>query len=523
MAAAAHTPFGHNARPASLQCEPPMPSSPLPPLLATTRRLGRALRRIAAGALLLPLALPPLDAAGALPPRVEQALQARQLSSAALSLALIPLDGPGSASYLNADQPVNPASTMKLVTTYAALELLGPTYHWRTGLYSDGAVRDGVLQGNLYFRGGGDPKLTMERLWLLLRDLRNAGVREVQGDLVLERNFFRAPGPTPFDDDGGDASKPYLVEPDPLMVNLKTVRLIVRGEVRGAVVQVEPPIPYIAVDNRIRVTPPATCQGSAVSYSAQPQADGSVVLQAGGQIAQGCSAERYMALLDHPSFTAGTIRALWGELGGSILGQNRLGAAPAGARRLAETSSPDVVEVIRDINKFSNNTMARQLFLSIGAAHRLPSDADDAAAAGRVIDEWLTRKGIRAPHLVLENGSGLSRNERISAREMAALLHAAWNSPYAAEFIASLPLAALDGTLRKRLRNTPLAGQAHLKTGTLNNVRALAGFSRDAQGHTWAVVAILNHPRSDGASAVLDQLLQELYRQPGSLSASLER
>ena len=146
-----------------------------------------------------------------------------------------------------------------------------------------------------------------------------------------------------------------------------------------------------------------------------------------------------------------------------------------------------------------------------------------AGPAGRVIDDWLTRKGIRAPHLVLENGSGLSRNERISAREMAAMLHAAWNSPYAAEYISSLPLAAMDGTLRKRMRNTPLAGQAHLKTGTLNNVRALAGFSRDAQGHTWAVVAILNHPRPWGASAVLDQVIQELYRQPASLSANLAR
>lgn len=497
-------------------------SMPLPPL-QPLRSLGRALRRLAVASLLFPLALPPASA-GPLPPRLEQALQSHKLDRSALSLALIPLDGPGNASYFNADQPVNPASTMKLVTTYAALELLGPTYHWHTGLYTDGALRNGVLQGNLYFRGGGDPKLTMERLWLLLRDLRNAGVQQVQGDLVLEGSFFRPPGHTPFDDDGSDTNKPYLVEPDPLMVNLKTVRLIVRGEARGAAVQVEPPISYIVVDNQIRVGPPAACPSwPAVTYKILPQADGSLTLQAGGQIPEGCSGQRYMALLDHPTFTAGSIRALWHELGGSIQGRDRLGATPGNARLLAEAISPDVVEVIRDINKYSNNTMARQLFLSIGAAHRLPSDADDAAAAARVIDDWLTRKGIRAPHLVLENGSGLSRNERISAREMAAMLHAAWNSPYAAEYISSLPLAAMDGTLRKRMRNTPLAGQAHLKTGTLNNVRALAGFSRDAQGHTWAVVAILNHPRPWGASAVLDQVIQELYRQPGSLSANLAR
>ncbi|CAD5376456.1 D-alanyl-D-alanine carboxypeptidase [Pseudomonas sp. OF001] len=493
-------------------------------LLAKASEIARPLRLLGLAGLLLPATLPLPSHAASLPPRVEQALKASKLSSDALSVALIPLDGPGTPSYLNADRPVNPASTMKLVTTYAALELLGPTHQWKTAFYTDGPLRNGVLQGNLYLKGGGDPKLTMERLWLLLRDLRHAGVQQVQGDLVLERNHFRTDGQTPFDDDGGDRTKPYLVEPDALMVNLKTLRLIVRGEARGAAVQAEPPIPYIRIDNRVKVTAPATCPGwPQVTYNFQPQADGSLEVIAAGQIPEGCSGQRYLSLLDHPAFTGGTVRALWSELGGSISGQDRLGATPGNARLLAQAWSPDVVEIIRDINKYSNNTMARQLFLSIGARHRLPGDANDAAAAYRAIDQWLTRKGIRAPNLVLENGSGLSRRERISAREMAAMLHAAWKSPYAAEFISSMPLAAMDGTLRKRMRNTPLAGNAHLKTGTLNNVRALAGYSRDAQGHTWAAVVILNHPRPWGASAILDQVLQELYRQPGSLSAGLAR
>ncbi|MCQ4346806.1 D-alanyl-D-alanine carboxypeptidase/D-alanyl-D-alanine-endopeptidase [Pseudomonas stutzeri] len=493
-------------------------------LLAKASKIGRPLRLLGLAGLLLPLALPLPAGASSLPPRVEQALKANKLSSDALSLALIPLNGPGTPSYLNADRPVNPASTMKLVTTYAALELLGPTHQWKTALYSDGPLRNGVLQGNLYFKGGGDPKLTMERLWLLLRDLRHAGVQHIEGDLVLERGHFRTDGHTPFDDDGGDSTKPYLVEPDALLVNLKTLRLIVRGEARGAAVQAEPPIPYIRIDNRVQVTAPASCPSwPQVTYNFRPQADGSLEVIAAGQIPEGCSGQRYLSLLDHPAFAGGTVRALWQELGGSIAGGDRLGTTPGNARLLAQAWSPDVVEVIRDINKYSNNTMARQLFLSIGARHRLPGDGDDARAAYRAIDQWLSRKGIRAPNLVIENGSGLSRNERISAREMAAMLHAAWKSPYAAEFISSMPLAAMDGTLRKRMRNTPLAGNAHLKTGTLNNVRALAGYSRDAQGHTWAVVAILNHPRPWGASAILDQVLLELHLQPATLTASLGR
>lgn len=120
----------------------------------------------------------------------------------------------------------------------------------------------------------------------------------------------------------------------------------------------------------------------------------------------------------------------------------------------------------------------------------------------------------------MENGSGLSRAERVSAREMATMLQAAWRSPYAAEFISSMPIAGSDGTMRKRLRTTALRGEAHVKTGTLNTVRAIAGFSRDNNGNTWAVVAILNDPKPWGASSVLDQVLLDLYRQPKLAAAA---
>lgn len=120
----------------------------------------------------------------------------------------------------------------------------------------------------------------------------------------------------------------------------------------------------------------------------------------------------------------------------------------------------------------------------------------------------------------MENGSGLSRAERVSAREMATMLQAAWRSPYAAEFISSMPIAGSDGTMRKRLKTTALRGEAHVKTGTLNTVRAIAGFSRDNNGNTWAVVAILNDPKPWGASSVLDQVLLDLYRQPKLAAAA---
>lgn len=483
----------------------------------------KTLRHLAFASLLLPIALPVTAAPinSTLPPLVEKALKAGKISNDSLSLVLLPLNGPGTPTLINADVSVNPASTMKLITTYAALELLGPTHQWKTEFYSDGPLKQGVLHGNLYLKGGGDPKLNMEKLWLLMRDLRANGVQQVTGDLVLDRSHFMQPQLPAFNDDGGDENKPFLVGPDSLLINLKAVRMISRAEGGKVSVAMEPPLTNVRIDNRVKALGKGKCTGN-VRFNPVSQFDGTTLVVT-GQLAEGCSAQSYLSLLDHAGYAAGAVRAIWQELGGSILGKDRVDVVPKNATLLARAFSPDLVEIIRDINKYSNNTMARQLFLSLGAQFRNAEDGDDAKAAQRVIRQWLARKGITAPHLVMENGSGLSRAERVSARELATLLEAAWKGPYAAEYISSLPLVAMDGTMRKRLKRTPMAGEAHIKTGTLNNVRAIAGYSRDINGNSWAVVAILNDPRPWGASAILDQVLVDLYRQPKASANTAQR
>ena len=491
--------------------------------------MTRILRRLALASL-LPLAIgaPSFSLAAnvstSLPDKVQQTLKANKISPNSLSLVAIPLNGPGQTTIYTADVSVNPASTMKLVTTYAALEMLGPTYQWRTEFYADGQLKDGVLNGNLYLKGGGDPKLNMEKLWLLMRDLRANGVQKVTGDLVLDRSYFIQPNLPEFNDDGGDSNKPFLVRPDSLLINLKAMRFIARTDSGKVSVAVEPPMANVQIDNRVKPLKASKCKTYPdVVYNSVNNPNGGVTVTASGELAEGCSAQTYLSLLDHKDYAAGAVRAIWQELGGSILGGNRVDVVPKDARLLARAYSPDLVEIIRDINKFSNNTMAQQLFLSLGAQFRNDADGDDGKAAQRVVRQWLAKKGLTAPHLVMENGSGLSRDERVSAREMATLLQAAWGSRYAAEYISSLPLAAMDGTMRKRLHKTALVGEAHIKTGTLNNVRAIAGFSRDINGNTWAVVAILNDPRPWGASSVLDQILVELYRQPKLANSTATR
>src|SRR5690606_30699747 len=265
---------------------------------------------------------------------------ASKLDNDALSLVALPLNGPGTGIVYNADVSVNPASTMKLVTTYAALELLGPSHQWKTEFYTDGPLNNGVLHGNLYLKGGGDPKLNMEKLWLLLRDLRINGVRQVQGDLVLDRSHFVAPQLPAFNDDGGDANKPFLVAPDSLLVNLKAQRIVTRNDAGKVSVSLDPPIATVRIDNQVKALKAATCPSwPDVRYNAVQQYDGTTLIVS-GQLAEGCNAQTYLSLLDHPGYTAGVVRSIWQELGGSILGKDRQAPVPEKARLLVRALSP---------------------------------------------------------------------------------------------------------------------------------------------------------------------------------------
>jgi D-alanyl-D-alanine carboxypeptidase/D-alanyl-D-alanine-endopeptidase (penicillin-binding protein 4) len=227
----------------------------------------------------------------------------------------------------------------------------------------------------------------------------------------------------------------------------------------------------------------------------------------------GCSTASYLALMEQADYTGALLVSLWQQLGGTLTGQIREGLHPRDntTELLATTSSRDLVTMVRDINKWSNNVMVRQVYLTLGAENRQPTDADDLAAADRTIREWLARKGVDDSAMIFENGSGLSRKERITARQMASLLQHAWESRFSAELIASLPLVAMDGTMRRRLGHADMAGMGHIKTGSLKNVRSIAGFTRDENNTTWAVVAMINDNRAWGAEAVLDELIEQVH------------
>jgi serine-type D-Ala-D-Ala carboxypeptidase/endopeptidase (penicillin-binding protein 4) len=448
--------------------------------------------------------------ADSLPPSVRAALDAVRVPANALSAVVVDV-APHSVPWLafRAQAPMNPASTLKLVTTFAALDTLGPTHVWRTRVFTDGAVQDGVLQGNLYLQGQGDPRLVSEKLWLLLRRVQALGVQRVAGDVVLDRSAYAVPDtdPAAFD---GEPLKPYNATPDALLINYKAqVFAFVPDAAAGvARIHMEPPLAGVEVPTQVPLS-----VGACNDWRTGLKGDFADPLRPrfGGAYPASCGERSWPLAHPQPQRFAGlAVEGMWRSLGGTLAGRVREGRTPALAVERLVADSPPLAEVVRDVNKFSNNVMAQQVYLALGQTWEVPvgearAPASFESARQALAAWWGQRVGPDVPLPVLDNGAGLSRDARISAQALARVLQLAWASPAMPDLIASLPASGLDGTLR---RSGMGQGLAHLKTGSLRDVYALAGYVHGRDGQRRVLVAMVNHPNARAARPALEALVQ---------------
>jgi len=454
-------------------------------------------RCILACVLLLAHCLPALAGPQtSLPATVNRVLVQRQLPEASVSAFVQRIGDTEPLLAFNPDVPRNPASAVKLVTTFAALEALGPAYQWRTEAYADGRMEGGTLTGDLLLKGYGDPYLVTERLWLLQRELRSLGLRVVDGDLVIDNSWFAREelDPGAFD---GQTYRAYNALPDALLVNYQAVNFTFRPDAaRGRVeILADPVLANLEVRNDMRLFKggcgSAKSGISMVVGSTPPRPR----VTFSGALASQCAEYQLLrSILDGPAFTYGAFKGLWEEQGGQITGGMRQGQVPGGKDPLVTFRSPPLAEVIRSVNKFSNNVMTRQIFLTLGAEKFGPPGTLEKGEQATLAA--LASRDLRFPELKLGNGAGLARDTRISAASLGRLLLAARASPFQAEFQASMSIAGLDGTTRKRFLRDPVAGDMHLKTGTLNGVTSIAGFVHSESGADYAVVMIVNGPKA---------------------------
>ncbi len=505
-----------------------------------------------------------------LPDAVLQALQQAQVPADALGAVVLPAQGgpagrPVAGWAHRADRPMQPASTLKLLTSVVALDQLGPNVRGFTELLTRAPQQGDVLAGDLVLRGGADPEFDLPQLWALLLDLRQLhGIREIAGDIVIDRTLFRPSRPeraaTPFDERPEFA---YNLVPDALQLNSHLLQIEISSAGGSPQARALPPLPGLQIDASALTLSDRPCSDWTQDWQSPLPADapepGLLRVRLQGSFPQSCTQRPSLQLIEPLALAERQLRWLWASLGGSWAGQvreadlpqvplltaaqqllqqqaqagappqaepqaqrppkragaavvvpgvQRGGSAVAGLRLLASHQARPWGELLRTLNKQSSNVYSRLLYLQLGLAAAADNpDLPTRVLADRAVRQWLADQRIAAPGLVLDNGSGLSRAERISPLALAQVLQAAHRGPWASELHMSLPIAGVDGTLRNRLAKGPAAGQARLKTGLLKDAVALAGYVSDPGGRPWVLVAFINHPQAAAARPALDALV----------------
>ncbi len=391
--------------------------------------------------------------------------------------------------------PRNPASVMKLVTVAAALDRLGPDYQWPTEVYVEKTPVAGGLSGHLYIKGYGDPFMTPEFFWRLVFRVQNMGLNRISGDVVVDDSYFAVPERDrgAFD---GRPLRPYNAAASAVLVNFQAFEFHFVPTAQGKVrIRTYPESPLLDIKNQVAVVD-ARCQRwqDRLRLEVKPGRR-SVQVMIAGQYPHACGHRTMYRVVSDPfAFFAGLFQDLWSERGGSLAGQVRRGTVPEQAQLFYRGLSLPLADIVRRINKFSNNVMARQLFLTLAA--QLKGAPGTPAKGIAAVTSWLGGQGISTAGLVVDNGAGLSRRTRISAEAMGQLLLHSYHQPYMPEFVSSLAIMGVDGTLADRLEHAELVGRVHAKTGLLNEVRALAGYVLSTRGRRYVVVLFINHPEA---------------------------
>lgn len=482
-----------------------------------------------------------------LPEKLLQAARRLRVDPAGIAVSVVPVEDPKRPVLSwRADAMEPPASTAKLVTTLAALEVLGSSYRWRTNFYvKEMPDRNGLLRGGLIIRGGGDPALVLEDFALEVERLAQKGIRRIDGNIVIDRSHFNIPNVDPgaFD---GRRSRPYNLQPDAALLNYRNLSFELTPDVKAGVARVVvfPPLAGVSYPKTIRLAKGGCGDWkSALAFRVNDLGKGKKRVLFNGRYPSACGVKTFNVIaFEADEYFERLFRALWEKDGRTWRGKVVSGKVPEDGRLFLTRLSPTLGEITALTNKWSNNPMARHIFLTLGAyrvEEELEAKASEEEAAAKAagapkkdagpgddkrlqfprgatlgdaraeLSDWMTSRGIPASEIIIDNGSGLSRTSRVSARAMTDLLCVGWNGPYMPEYLASLPITGRDGTM---VRRKVALEEGRIKTGYLENVRSIGGYVHALDGKRYAVYASVTGAKNvPGGIKFLDAVIDWVY------------
>jgi serine-type D-Ala-D-Ala carboxypeptidase/endopeptidase (penicillin-binding protein 4) len=384
-----------------------------------------------------------------------------------------------------------PASNLKVLTTAVALETLGPNYRFPTQLSTDGILKGGVLDGNLYIKGYGDPKFVTEQMWLLVNELKNLPLTKITGNIIGDDSFFdnQKRVKTWIKNPGAQA---YEAPLGALSFNFNTVQAYVSPGAKSGSrpnIVIEPDTEYITLDNQARTLKPGTRNRLIVNRVDRDGYDEITV--SGGIRLDQARAQYFLNITDPTQYTLSAIKKYLGHVGIQFRGKLEKGSVPETAQELLTHESEPLSLALQGLNKFSNNFVAEQIIKTIGAEkYGSPGTTQKGL---KVVEEYLMELGYDPDQYNVLDGSGLSRQNRLSPQMFIDVLrHAKSDLGIYPEFVSALGVMGVDGNVKNRMRGVKISDRARVKTGTLNFVSALSGYFQSRDGETFAFSFLMN-------------------------------
>lgn len=377
---------------------------------------------------------------------------------------------------VNGSRVMTPASITKIATASAALSFFPPGYKFKTQLLSDAEIKNGVLKGSLYLKGGGDPSFVSESMWFLVNAFKRNKVHKIEGDIIVDDSLFDR---VRFDGSRQKerVDRAYDAPVGAMSFNWNSVNIFVRPNMKGgsADVFIDPDNDYIRLVNKAK-----TVSGNENNLLADREDDEKSkgdVIQVGGSIGRNLKEVVVFKNITQPDLWAGSnLKSFLSQRGVEVTGGVKNGVSPEKAEVLAESESKAIEQIVADMNKFSNNYVAEMLTKNLGVLKK--PKAASLADGVQVINEHIKSLGVPTDQFVIESPSGLNRDNKMSSYAMWKVLqHLRADFRIQPEFLTSLPIAGVDGTLKKRMKNSQAERWVRAKTGYLNNVVSLAGYA----------------------------------------------
>ncbi len=445
----------------------------------------------------------------ALPEAISNMLNANKLDPAQVSILIKELKSGKTIASLNSEQSRVPASVMKILTTYSALLELGTDFRWPTKFYYTGRFSKGIINGDLAIEAFGDPTLSTRDLYRIAKRLRHFGVRKITGNMIIDRSFFATDEKVSSGFDRNKYSE-YNAMPDALMLNDHLSKIIVASK-NGKIVAYKsiPGDEYDIINNMHSTSGP--CRGkNSWPYLSVKTSNGKPAVVFSGTISTRCPKRAIYKLLthSHESFYHAFAAALK-QAGISFDGQMVLERIPKGAKAWRIHHSKPLLQIVAKTNKKSNNLYARHIFLLVGA--QMEGAPATEAKGAKAVQSILSSRGIWDDRIRINNGCGLSRSSRITARALVDVLEDAYRQ-YGKRWLNALSIAGKDGTIKRRFRRSVAKDRAWMKTGTLNNAKNIAGYVRGRSGKMYVLTILYNGREKWKASSLQNQIIEWLAR-----------